>query len=151
MLLFIIVALFLIYFASLGTGYSQLFTELMIPAFILVILVYMFEGAPEGNNPTAVGLKRRLRKWGNRSILGCIVGWFCLLLGPTLDLPKVKLTTGYAIGGGTISPIPIGIIVAGISFFGFTIYWMHISDLAEAIPVSQPASSTDVGPARNPQ
>jgi len=67
MLLFLIFALFLLYIALLGTGYSQLFPEIVIPTFILIILVYMFEGALERDTEKGKALVAKYpitaRKW----------------------------------------------------------------------------------------
>jgi hypothetical protein len=130
-MLFAVAALILIYFAFLGSGYSQLFTEIVIPTFIGIILIYMFEGAPEGSDEKSTELRKRLRKWGRRAVMGCVVGLLCYVAGPTVTVPSFWIVPVLS-----FSLIHIGLLAAGVSFIGFFLCWMRISKEAETISSS---------------
>jgi hypothetical protein len=138
MLLFAMMALILIYFALLGTGYSELFAGIVIPIFILIILYYMFEGAPQGVDEKSSELRRKLRKWGRRAVMGCVVGLLCYVAGPTKAVPSFWIVPTFS-----LSLTVVGLSAAGISFGGFCLYWMRISKQAEAIAISSAQSSPE--------
>jgi hypothetical protein len=132
MLLFIFLAALLIYFALLGAGVSSLYAELVVTILIFIILAYSLEGGPEGDDDKARLLRNRLRRWGLRAVIGCVVGMLFLFAGPKVDL-------SWWIINFTFNPALLGYGFSGVSFIGFVFYWLRI--VRETEPSSSSAPS----------